>query len=86
MVSCPFPSLLKYNHIFGEPGLRTGMRKYRIFDIAIFDTLVVLLAAYLFSIINHLPFITNALFLLVLGIFIHRILCVRTTIDKFLFP
>ena len=46
--SCPFPSLVKYNKIFGEPGSRNGMRKYRFFGIAIFDTVIVIIFAYIF--------------------------------------
>lgn len=84
--SCPFPSLVKYNKIFGEPGSRKGMRKYRFFGIAIFDTVIVIIFAYIFSLFNEYSFWINMLALFILGIIIHRMFCVRTTIDKFLFP
>lgn len=84
--SCPFPFLAKYKNIFGEPGKNNGMRKYRIFGIAIFDTLVVLIFAYIFSFINKYPFWMNAIGLLALGIIVHRMFCVRTAVDKILFP
>ena len=85
-VSCPFPSLVKYNKIFGEPGSHKGMRKFRVFSIAIFDTTVVLIFAYIFSLLNGYPFWMNAVVLFILGIIVHRSFCVRTTVDKFLFP
>ncbi len=84
--SCPFQSLVKYNKIFGEPGSRTGMRKYRFFGIAIFDSLIVIIFAYIFSLFNGYPFWINILVLFISGIIIHRMFCVRSTIDKFLFP
>lgn len=83
---CWFPSLAKYNGIFGKAGSREGARKYRIFGIAIMDTIVVLAFAYFFSLWNGYPFITNALGLFVLGIIVHRAFCVRTAVDRFLFP
>lgn len=84
--TCWFPALAKYNRIFGDAGSREGMRKYRIFGIAIWDTIIVLAFAYLFSLWNRLPFITNALGLFVLGIIAHRMFCVRTAVDRILFP
>lgn len=84
--SCPFPSLVKYNNLFGEPGSHKGMRKFRVFGIALFDTFVVLIFAYIFSLLNGYPFWMNAGALFILGIVVHRMFCVRTTIDKILFP
>lgn len=84
--TCYFPQLAKYRNMFGEPGTKSGLRKYRIFGIAILDVSVVLLFALLLSWIDGLPFITNALGLFVLGIIIHRMFCVRTAVDRFLFP
>jgi hypothetical protein len=86
MSSCPFPGLAKYKDIFGKPGSTAGLRKYRIFGIALLDVIVVLMFAYLFSIFNGYPFITNALGLFILGIIAHRMFCVRTAVDKILFP
>lgn len=83
---CWFPALAKYKDIFGKAGSREGMRRYRIFGIAIWDTIIVLAFAYLFSLWNGYPFITNALGLFVLGIIAHRAFCARTAVDRFLFP
>lgn len=80
--------LCKYSNVFGKPG--TGLHSYRIYDLAIIDILltVVLVGA----ITSVLPKKSILNFLLVLalcfslGIFLHRIFCVRTTVDKILFP
>lgn len=79
------PDLAKYKNLFGEPGTNVGMRKYRIFGIAVFDTLIVLFCAFLLSIIDGYPFWINAIGLFLLGIIVHRLFCVRTAVDKILF-
>jgi hypothetical protein len=65
----------------------TGAHSYRIFNIAIVDVsatvLVAIILHYLFPRICFW-YILVALFLL--GIVVHRLFCVRTTVDKFLFP
>jgi hypothetical protein len=86
MSGCPVPFLIKYQNLFGEPGTDKGMRKYRFLGIAMFDTFVVLLCAFILSVIDGYPFWMNAIGLLLLGILVHRMFCVRTTVDKFLFP
>jgi hypothetical protein len=74
----------KYSTLFGIPN--QGLHKYRIFDIAIVDVIATFILAYLIHYIFHFNF-TNTLFLLfIIGIVLHRIFCVRTTIDKLLFP
>lgn len=77
-------SLCPYKYLFGEPG--KGIHKHRIFDIAIIDTLVVAAIAYGISEYFKKDFKEVLLALFLLGIIIHRIFCVRTTIDKILFP
>ena len=74
-----------YKNMLGEVG--KGIHSYRLFDIAIFDVLLTILAAGLFR-LYFSPKISFALILFVffcLGIFFHRVFCVRTTIDKLLF-
>uniref|UniRef100_A0A6C0D3S9 Uncharacterized protein n=1 Tax=viral metagenome TaxID=1070528 RepID=A0A6C0D3S9_9ZZZZ len=70
----------------GIPG--KGIHSYRIFDIAIVDTvetiLVALAIAYFTNNMKSFPYILGGLFFL--GIVLHRLFCVRTTVDKFLFP
>ena len=77
-------NLCQYRNIFGEPG--QGAHKYRIFNIAIVDTVLTVLLAYIISYISgvSLMYVIPGTFLL--GIVFHRLFCVRTTVDKLLFP
>lgn len=75
--------LCKYKDAFGKIG--TGIHSYRIFDIAILDFGVTAIVAYIITLITGVKFIYSAIGLFVLGIFVHRLFCVRTTIDKLLF-
>ena len=77
-------NLCRYKNMFGKPG--TGVHSYRIFNIAIVDVLLTILAAILIAYIKKISFIKTAIVLFLLGIFMHRIFCVRTTVDKWLFP
>ena len=76
-------SLCKYKDYFGEPG--KGVHSYRIFNIAIVDVIQTLLGALIISYLSGIKFIWTALGLFILGILLHRIFCVRTTVDKLLF-
>jgi len=75
--------LCKYKNIFGE--VEKGVHSYRIFNIAIVDVLLTILAAFIISYYTNYNFGLILLFLFILGIIMHRIFCVRTTIDKILF-
>lgn len=75
--------LCKYKHLFGEPN--AGLRKYRIFDIAISDTIIVIICAWLIAWFFKWPFLPTLLGIFILGIFVHRVFCVRTGLDKILF-
>ena len=82
-------NLCKYKNIFGEPG--TGVHSIRIFNIAIIDVILTILGGILiqtillqwFHIYIELTIVLVSLF--ILGILLHRLFCVRTTIDKLLF-
>jgi hypothetical protein len=76
--------LCKYKDIIGKPN--TGIHKYRIFDIAILDVATVILAGYLISKYFKTNIYYTLAFLFVAGIIAHRLFCVRSTVDKFLFP
>ena len=79
-------NLCKYRDIIGKPG--TGIHSYRLMDVSVVDVLVTVLGAYLL----HLRFFPSRPFWLILlvvflvGIVAHRLFCVRTTVDKWLFP
>jgi|UniRef100_A0A6C0CK86 hypothetical protein len=77
--------LCQYKNIFGKPN--TGVHKYRIFNIAIVDVILTMIFAYLIYLaLPKYNYFCILFFLFLLGIFFHRLFCVRTTIDKLLFP
>ena len=77
-------NLCKYKNILGVPG--KGVHSYRIFNIAIVDVLLTLILAYIISYIFKKSFFWVSVILFILGIILHRLFCVRTTVDKLLFP
>ena len=77
-------SLCKYKNLFGEPG--KGPHSYRIFGIAIVDVLLTILAAFIISFLTKFSFSYTLVILFLSGIILHRLFCVRTTVDKLLFP
>jgi hypothetical protein len=77
-------SLCKYKNMLGEPN--KGIHSYRLFGVAIADVIMTILAAAAISYFRKQPFVSVLLFLFLLGIVLHRIFCVRTTVDILLFP
>jgi len=75
--------LCKYKDALGIPG--KGIHSYRIFNIAIADVIMTIIGAYILSLIFKTPFTYTLIALFILGIILHRIFCVHTTIDKLLF-
>jgi hypothetical protein len=78
-------SFCKYKDIAGKP--REGIHAARIpgIDVAAYDTFGTLIIAYLISIYmgyNPWKFIGGVL---IAGIVAHRVFCVRTKVDEFLF-
>lgn len=76
-------TLCPYKYLFGKE--KTGVHSYRIFDIAIVDLISTIIAAWIIAKYFNLDFKETSIILLLLGIIIHRIFCVETTIDKLLF-
>jgi len=76
--------LCKFKDILGEP--TRGIRKYRIFNIALFDTIVVILFGFFISYLTKIDIWIVLVGLFISGIIAHRLFCVRTGIDKLLFP
>ena len=86
--------LCKYANALGEPG--KGVHSIRLFNIAIVDVLSTIALAFLFAIFFKYVIKLDATFLniffitllsvFILGIILHRLFCVRTTIDKLIFP
>ena len=77
-------NLCKYKDVFGKPG--EGAHKYRIFDIAIVDTLLTVLLAYIIAYFSGISLMYVIPVTFLFGIVLHRLFCVRTTVDKLLFP
>ena len=77
-------SLCKYKNSLGIP--KQGIHSYRFLDLAIVDVIMTLIVAILISYICETSFVYTSLSLFLLGIILHRLFCVRTTIDKALFP
>ena len=75
----------KYQHMFGKP--KEGPHRFRIFNIAIVDVvLTLLLARFLnYHFFPDVRYVVVMFFTFILGIIMHRIFEVRTTIDKLLF-
>jgi hypothetical protein len=76
-------NLCKYKNILGKPN--KGIHSYRIFNIAIADVIMTIIAAFLISYFFNFPFFITLIILFILGIILHHIFCVKTTIDKLLF-
>jgi fatty acid desaturase len=75
--------LCKYKDILGKPG--EGLHKYRIFNLAIFDIILTIIGAFLIYYFFSYNFWLVLLILFLLGIILHRLFCVKTSIDKFIF-
>jgi hypothetical protein len=76
-------NLCKYKNVLGEPG--KGIHSYRLFGVAIADVIMTIIGAFLISYFFKFSFIKTLLILFLMGIVLHRLFCVRTTIDKLLF-
>lgn len=76
--------LCAYRNLFGR--VAEGAHSYRIFDIAIVDVLFTVLGAYLLHRLFSVSFGVMVVGLFLLGIVLHRLFCVRTTVDRVLFP
>lgn len=76
--------LCNYKDIFGKPN--EGAHSYRLFDVAIVDVAATIIMAAIVSFVSKIQFVYILLILFALAIVAHRMFCVRTTIDKLLFP
>jgi hypothetical protein len=77
-------SLCNYKEMFGKPN--EGVHKYRLFDVAIVDVMLTIMVGYIIAKYFKLSFIWTLLCLFLLSIVLHRIFCVRTRVDRLLFP
>jgi hypothetical protein len=77
-------NLCKYKDIGGKPG--EGVHKYRLFNLALADLIPTIIIGVLIAKYFKWNVWKTLLVVFVIGIIAHRLFCVRTTIDKFLFP
>jgi hypothetical protein len=63
-----------------------GIHSYRIFNIAYMDVLATIIGSILLAYIMQWSYIKTIVGMFILGIILHRMFCVRTTVDKTLFP
>ena len=76
-------SICPYKYIFGKPN--EGAHSYRIFNISMVDVICTIIGAYFISKYWNIDIKEITIVLFLLGIIVHRIFCVETTIDKLLF-
>lgn len=78
-------NLCKYSNIFGAPN--TGIHKYRFFNVAIIDVIATLIVSYYIYRYNNkkIKLINITIMMFILGIIMHKIFCVKTTINNLLF-
>jgi len=75
----------EYKNILGEPG--TGVHSIRLFNIAVVDVLLTFLLAWGINFLikgNIQMYFIVLAFCFILGIIVHRLFCVETTIGKYL--
>ena len=75
--------LCQYKNILGEPG--KGVHSFRIFNFAIFDTISTILLAYFIHKVFKINLIGSLVLCFLSGIILHRVFCVKTTLDKIIF-
>jgi hypothetical protein len=77
-------NLCKYRNALGVPG--KGAHSIRLSGVAVVDVIMTLLGAYVIAYFTRTSFAWTAVGFFLFGIILHRLFCVRTTIDKLLFP
>jgi hypothetical protein len=75
--------LCKYKNLFGEP--KKGIHSYRFMNIAIVDVVQTVIGAFILSRLLNINFWITLVCFFILGIILHRLFCVKTTLDKFFF-
>jgi hypothetical protein len=74
----------RYKDVLGVP--REGVHSYRLFNIALADVGLLLLFAWLVKFLASTSYALAVLISFLLGVVLHRVFCVRTTLDRILFP
>lgn len=79
--SDPF-DFCKYRHIFGIEG--QGAHSYRLFNIAIVDFVGTIILGIILSKITHINIYISIIIMFLLGILLHKLFCVKSTVNVFL--
>ena len=73
----------QYKDQLGVPGVGVHSHYY---GVAIFDLFATILLSEIIVFIFHTPRWITLFSVLLTGVVLHRLFCVRTTLDKYLFP
>ncbi len=76
----------QYKDIFGKPN--EGVHSYRLFDIAVVDVGMTIIGGYLmhrYYFNKYMSLFEFILLLLLFGVFMHKIFCVKTTVHNIIF-
>ena len=76
--------LCKYKDLFGIPG--QGIHAFKIYGISVWDTLITIAVALIIVWTTGWGYWKTIIGFFLLGIVVHKLFCVRTTVDKWLFP
>lgn len=77
-------NLCQYKDAFGEIG--KGIHSYRVFGIAYFDVIITIICAVFIAWISKWNYMYTIIGVFILGVVVHHMFCVRTAVDKMLFP
>jgi hypothetical protein len=75
--------LCEYKNALGEPG--KGVHTHFV-GVAIMDVLMTIIGSWFIAKIMNWDYVKTLGGVFVLGIILHRLFCVRTTVDKLIFP
>jgi hypothetical protein len=73
----------QFRDAFGAPG--TGAHSIRFLDTAIFDYVLTIIGAMVLTKVTGIPLVLTTIGLLVLGIVLHMLVCLRTGTEVWLF-
>jgi hypothetical protein len=76
--------LCKYKDLIGKPG--TGIHSIRFMGVAIMDVIITFIGCMLIAYYTKYSLLWVSILVFGLGILSHRLFCVRTAVDKMLFP
>jgi len=76
--------LCKYKDLFGIPG--QGIHAFKIYGISVWDTLITIACALVIAWTTGWGYWQTIIGVFLLGIVVHKLFCVRTAVDKMLFP